>query len=213
MRAAAACSAAPNGKRCAAGAFERVNRVAKITPPTISNTTTIPIPNATGNALFSSLWKSSGMRESFEGSAPEGNSRNQGFRQSGARHSLLNGGHVVWYSPEFYGVRAQLGNREAGARISIPRLAHGSRIEQVGLSIADIDLGRARARRHFQPHHFHIRFVEDEAALQMRMPKKSDGQRRLEQPFERLRLRENIFVFIAQRSMHERHPVKLQRPG
>src|ERR1700722_3318447 len=178
MRAAAACSAGPNGKGCAAGAFDRVNRVARITPPTSSNTTTIPIANATGNALFSSLWKSSAMRESFGGSAPEGNPRDQGFRQSGARHSLLHGGHVIWYSPEFYGVGAQLGDREARPRVPIARLPHRAGIEQVGFSIDDIDLGRARARRHFQPHHFHIRFVQNEAALQMRMSKKSDGQGR-----------------------------------
>src|SRR3984885_15829297 len=47
----------------------------------------------------------------------------------------------------------------------------------------------------------------------MSVPKKRYGRRSFQQSVKRLRLRENVLFFIAQRAMHERHPVELDRTG
>src|SRR5271169_3600393 len=58
-------------------------------------------------------------RSPLEALASEGESRDQWFRQTGARHSFLHGCDVVGHAPEFYRVIAQFGDGESGAWVAV----------------------------------------------------------------------------------------------
>src|SRR5216684_6012754 len=194
--------------------------VYRYTPAKSSATIAAPIRNAAENPDFCS----SGILENSiedlhrdpaaSGLAAEREPLHQWLRQACLPHPLLYGRNIVGHAPELDDAVLQIGDGKCGARITVARLANGSGIEQVFLRGLQAQRGKAGAGMGAKIQDLEFRVAGRKTALQVRVSEKGHRRGRLEQPFERLPRRKDVFVLIVVGAVNQHYAVSLQRaPG
>jgi hypothetical protein len=135
----------------------------------------------------------------------------QRFGKMRRAHALLHGGNVVGHAPELDGLMFEIGNSKTGAGITIARLADGAGIEEVAARLFDAQRGERFRRPRTNLKHFEIGILIREAALVMSVAEKSDFGGGIEEAVKSLRGREDVFIFILKRAVHQNDPVCSER--
>src|SRR5579859_712224 len=125
------------------------------------------------------------------------------LRQSGFPHPRLYFSNFVRYTPKFDGLVGEVRNREGGARVGIARLADRAGIKEVALAGFDAERSKQFVRPRANLQHFEIVVEVGKSALMVGVSEKGDWRRRVQQSFEGLCRRENVFVFVLKRAVHE----------
>src|SRR5260370_28492392 len=189
------------------------------TPAKSSATIAAPMRNAAENPDFCS----SGILEnSIEdlrrdpaaaGLAAEREPLHQWLRQACLPHPLLYGRNIVGHAPELDDAVPQIGDGKCGARITVARLANRSGIEQGFLRGRQAQRGKPDAAIGPKLRNLSLRVQGRKTALQVRVPEKGDRRGRLEQPFERLPRRKDVFVLIVVGAVNQHYAIGLQWAG
>jgi len=144
--------------------------------------------------------------------ASQGQAVSQRLRQSRRSHSFLYLANIIGHAPEFDGVVFQIRDRETGARISVSRLPNRAGVQQIALFVFDPQGAMFFVISRVQLQHFELGVQVGEAALVMSVSVKCHLRGGIQQPFERLRGRKNVFILVLDRAVHQRQAFGLQWP-
>src|SRR6185312_9024755 len=126
-------------------------------------------------------------------------------------HALLDRGNVVWRAPKFDDLMLLVRDRKCCTRISVARLAHRTRIEQVAGTGFQTQGCKIRAVFRPQLDHVDLSRAIRKPALIMSVTKKSDWTGRFHQASQRLRGSEYIFIFVVKRAMDNGDAIERRR--
>src|SRR5437899_1807746 len=173
--------------------------VYRYTPAKSSATIAAAMRNAAENPDFCSSGILENSSEDLHrdpaaaGLAAEREPLHQWLRQACLPHPLLHGRNIVGHAPELDDAVLQIGDGKCGTRITVARLANRSGIEQVFLRGLQAQRGKAGAGLGAKIQDLEFRVAGRKTALQVRVSEKRDCRGRLEQPFERLLRRKDVF--------------------
>jgi hypothetical protein len=135
----------------------------------------------------------------------------QRFRQLGFAHALLHRGDVISNAPELDGLIFEVGDGETGARISIARLADGAGIQQVAALCVQSQRGERFAETRMNLQNFQFGIGVGKSALMMSVAEECNWRVRVQQAFQSLGGREDVFVFVVGCAMNQLETVDRER--
>ena len=126
-------------------------------------------------------------------------------------HARLYRSNIVRNAPEFHRVMVEVRDGEGRASVTVARLADRSRIQEVAALGFNPQSGERLAGPRAKLQNFEIAVPVGKATLMMRVPEESDVRGGIKKTFEGLCRRENIFVFVLKRSVHQHDSVRAER--
>src|ERR1700675_3156763 len=135
----------------------------------------------------------------------------QRLRKFRFAHTLLHGGYILLYAPELHRLMLQIGDGKCGPRVSVARLADGSRIQKIPVRRLEAQRRERFVQARVNLQNFQLGIQIGKSALVMGMTEKRYLRGGIEQPFQRLSGSENIFILILKSAMDENDAVGGER--